>query len=184
MISREELAHLSEEELDKLYETKKTEFDKTVAKNRRIQAMLSRKIQDKNEIVNTLQQEIDELLATHPELNVAKSRIDDTNHDPEKLRTEIDLHRETLTNMQTSHIQIQREISELEAHLERQKKVEIQLNIEINDLIAQKTSLSGDNAGQAELHELSKLTQEYQSLQEELEKLAIEINSLKEQIQR
>lgn len=184
LITREELAQLSEEELEKLYEIKKTEFDKTVAKNRRIQAMLIRKIQDKNEIVNTLQREIDELLAAHPELNVAKSPIDDANYDPEKLQNEIDLHKETLTNMQTYQIQIQREISELEAHLEQQKTVEIQLHKEVEDLITQRNSISGDNAGQAELLELSKLAQEYQALQDELDDLAIEINSLKNQIQR
>jgi predicted nucleic acid-binding Zn-ribbon protein len=184
LLTREELAQLSEEELEKLYEMKKTEFEKTVAKNRRIQAILSRKIQNKTEIVNNLQREVDELLAIHPELNVAKSPIDDANYDPEKLQNEIDLHKETLINMQTNQVKIQREISELETHLERQKTVEIQLHKEIEDLIAHRNSISGDNAGQAELLELSKLAQEYQALQDELNKLAIEINSLKNQIQR
>lgn len=183
---------MSEEELERIYQEKKAAYDKTVAKNRRIHEMLYKKISRKQEDVNSLKNEIEEILEANPELKAwykygkdkTKSPIDDANYDPEKLQNEIDLHKETLTNKQTNQIQIQREISELETHLEQQKTVETQLHKEIEDLIPQRNSISGNNAGQAELLELSKLAQEYQTLQDELDKLAIEINSLKNQIQR
>lgn len=76
MSTRDNLSQLSEEELEKLYQEKKAEYDQKLSKNRRIRGILSRKINEKQESVNNLKKEIKNFLASHPELAVAKQDFD------------------------------------------------------------------------------------------------------------
>ena len=62
MSTRDNLSQLSEEELEKLYQEKKAEYDQKMSKNRRIRGILLRKINEKQESVNNLKKEIDDII--------------------------------------------------------------------------------------------------------------------------
>ncbi|MFX0171743.1 MAG: hypothetical protein ACFE9L_07475 [Candidatus Hodarchaeota archaeon] len=182
---------MSEEELEQLYQEKKSQYDRILSKNRRIHEMLKKKVDQKQDNVILLKKEIEELLTSNSELKMwfnaiskAKDSIDDNELNLEKIKSKIESHKVTLSNMKTSQTQIQREINEIKILLEQRKTTENQLQKEIGDLVAKKSPISNNDVVQTELLELSNLTQDYQALQNELDNITNEINSLKAQIQR
>ena len=70
MLTREKLEQLSEEELETLYQQKKTELEQKLGKNRRIRGMLSRKVDEKQKNVENLKNQISELLEANPDLKL------------------------------------------------------------------------------------------------------------------
>lgn len=191
MLTREKLEKMSEEELEQLYQEKKSQYDRILSKNRRIHEMLKKKVDQKQDNVILLKKEIEELLTSNSELKMwfnaiskAKDSIDDNELNLEKIKSKIESHKVTLSNMKTSQTQIQREINEIKILLEQRKTTENQLQKEIGDLVAKKSPISNNDVVQTELLELSNLTQDYQALQNELDNITNEINSLKAQIQR
>ena len=75
MSTRDNLSQLSEEELEQLYQEKKADYEQKMSKNRRIRGILSRKINEKQKAVDDLKKEIDDFIASHPELSVAKENF-------------------------------------------------------------------------------------------------------------
>lgn len=75
MLTREKLSQLSEEELEKLYQEKKAEYDQKMSKNRRIRGMMSRKVDEKQKTVTKIQKENNEIFAAHPELSFVKENF-------------------------------------------------------------------------------------------------------------
>ena len=177
MLSKEELEKLSDQELEKLYQDKKAEFDKKLSKNRRIRAMLSRNVDKKQKIVNNLKKEINDLLVSHPELSVAKQEFDDTDQDPAELKSLIQERQKTLSQLQSKKLYIERAIAETSNHIEQQKALETQFQTEITSLISQSESYSNDDE-ENEVLELNRLSQEIKSAQDDLEVLLQEIEDI------
>lgn len=180
MSTKDNLSQLSEEELEKLYQDKKSEYDQKLAKNRRIRGILSRKINEKRQTVNNLTKEIDDFLASHPELSVAKQDFDDTDYDPEELKLLIQEKQKILSQLHSKKLQIEKSIPEITNHIRHQKLLEDQYQKEINVLISQTETLS--DSENSELLELEQLSQENKSAQDELEALIIEIDELRKGI--
>jgi hypothetical protein len=73
--TRDSLSQLSEEELEKLYQEQKADYEQKTSKNRRIRGILSRKVNEKQNSVDNLKKEINDFLSSHPELSVAKENF-------------------------------------------------------------------------------------------------------------
>jgi hypothetical protein len=72
LLNRKQLDQMTDEELEKIYNDIRKELEEKKAKNRRIRGILSRKIKEKEESLNNLKNQINEVLVNHPEL---KKRI-------------------------------------------------------------------------------------------------------------
>ncbi len=179
LLTKDKLNQLSEEELEKLYQQKKADYDQKIAKNRRIRGLLQRKLDSKTEIVNNLQNKIDDFLAAHPE--VAKQDFDDQEQNPAELTKLIQEQRESLSGLQTKKLNIERTITETANHIERQKALEERLQHEIERLYSQFDELSNDNED-AEQLELNRVTREIQSAQDELDSIQNEIEEIRGKI--
>jgi len=181
LLTREKLSQLSEEELENLYQEKKAKYDQKMSKNRRIRGMLSKKVDEKQKNVNKRKKEINDLLADHPELSVVKQDFDDIEQDPAELKELIQEKQQTLSQLQSKRLQIERTITETSNHNKQQKSLEEQYQQEISSLIAQSGSLS-DVSGRPELLELDQLSKEINSAQDELNTLTKEIEDIREKI--
>ncbi|MFX1516743.1 MAG: hypothetical protein ACFFC6_10560 [Promethearchaeota archaeon] len=180
MSTRDNLSQLSEEELERLYQEKQADCEQKKAKNRRIRGILSRKVNEKQNSVDRLKKEINDFLASHPELSVVKQDFDDTIHDPEELKQSIQEKQKVLSQLQSKKLQIEKEIPEVSNHIQQQKLLENQFQKEINLLIIQTKSVSDSES--SELLELDQLSKEIQSAQNELESLLIEIEQLQKEV--
>ncbi|MFX0013950.1 MAG: hypothetical protein ACFFB2_12805 [Promethearchaeota archaeon] len=177
MQTRENLSQLSENELEKLYQEKKEEFDQRLTKNRRIRGILSRKIDEKQKIVTSLNNEIEDFFASHPELNVVKQDFDDAIQDPEELNKLIQEKQQILFHLQSTKLNVEKSISEISNHIKEQKILENQYQQEISSLISHSDAIS--NFDESELSELDLISQEIQSAQDELQILTNEIEELR-----
>ena len=182
MSTRDNLSQLSGEELERLYQERKAEYEQKTAKNRRIRGILSRKVNEKQNSVDSLKKEINDFLTSHPELSVVKQDFGDTIYDPEELKQSIQEKQTVLSQLQSKKLQIQKEIPEISNHIQQQKLLEDQFQKEINLLITQTKSLSDSES--SELLELDQLSKEIQSAQDELESLLSEIEQLQKEVQQ
>ncbi|MFX1507926.1 MAG: hypothetical protein ACFFDC_17705 [Promethearchaeota archaeon] len=180
MTTRDILSQLSEEELERLYQDKKAEYEKKIAKNRRIRGILSRKVNDKQNSVDNLKKEIHDLLQSHPELSVVKQDFDDTTYEPEELIEAIKDKQKILSQLQSKKLQIEQDIPKVSKHIEQQKLLEEQYQKEISSLISQNETLSDSES--SELLELNQLSQDIQSAQDELETLINEIEAFRKEV--
>ena len=180
MLTREQLEKMSEEELETLYQEKKADFEQKVSKNRRIRGILSRKINEKQKAVDDLKKEVDDFIASHPELSVVKQDFDDIIHDPEELKHSIQEKQKVFSQLQSKKLRIEKDLPEVTNHIEQQKKLEDQFQKEIDLLITQTKSLSDSES--SELLELDQLSKEIQSAQDELEALIIEVEQLQKEV--
>ena len=180
MLTRENLSQLSEEELERLYQEKKAEYEQKIAKNRRIRGILSRKVNEKQNSADNLKKEINDLLQSHPELSVVKQDFDDTPYNPEELKEAIKDNQKLLSQLQSKKLQIELDIPKVSKHIEQQKLLEDQFQKEINSLISQNETLSDSES--SELLELDQLSKDIQSAQEEFEALLIEIEELQKEV--
>lgn len=183
-MTREKLEQLSEEELETLYQQKKTEYNQKIAKNRRVRGILSRKVDEKQERVQTLKNQISALLDANPQLKLKfnslsgaiKQDFDDTDYNPEELTQLIQEKQKILSQLQSKKLQIEKSIPELSNHIEQQKLVEDHYQKEITQLISQTETISDSES--SEMLELDQLSQEIKSAQAELEALISEIEEL------
>ncbi|UCG01149.1 MAG: hypothetical protein JSW11_16215 [Candidatus Heimdallarchaeota archaeon] len=180
MSTRDKLSQLSDDELEKIYQEKKAEYDQKILKNRRIRGILSRKINEKQKSVENLRKEADDFLTSHPELSVAKQDFDDTDFDPEELKQLIQEKQTILSQLQSKKLEIEKSIPEITNHIKQQKLLENQYQEEINLLISQSENFSESDS--FEMLELDQLSHEIKSAQDELESLSKGIEELRNKV--
>ncbi len=175
MVDQEYLEQLSETELDKLLQEKKTEYDQRSTKYNRIQDLLRHKVTTKEKTVRNYQSETDLLRVKHPDVNVAKQDFDDN---PQFLRESIQKHTTAILNLQTHQIQLKKLIKEVSLDFGKLKAQEKFLQQEVDNLITLNDELGQDPEDQSEKMQLAVITSEYQSTHDLLDTLSLEIEHL------
>ncbi|MHA1976976.1 MAG: hypothetical protein ACW98F_13050 [Candidatus Hodarchaeales archaeon] len=175
MVDREFLEQLSESELDKLYEEKKSEYDKRSIKYKRIQDLLRRKVTTRQKTIQKYQSEVDLLRVKHPDINVAKQDFDDN---PQFLRESIQKHTTALLNLQTHQIQLKKLIKENNMELVKLQAQGKFLQKEVDELITVNEELSQGLEDQSEKMQLAVITSEYQTTHDLLDTITLEIEHL------
>ena len=175
MLRKETLEQLSEEELEKVYQEKKADYDERVRKNKRIQDILARKRDTLKTQVEAIQSETDLLQAKHPGITVADGGTDE---DPDQLKAIIQKHHTTILNLQSKQIQQKKQLKEIKLEIIRKQTEEKSLQKEIEQLIAENDEMTNQAKDSAEKMELAVITSEYQSTQDNLDALTVEIEHL------
>ena len=189
MLPREKLEQLSEEELENLYQQKKTELEQKLGKSRRIRGMLSKKVDEKQKNVENLKNQISELLEANPDLKLKynslsselKQDFDDIDQDPAELNRVIQEKQKTISHLQSKKLHIERTITETSNHIEQQKALEELFQQEIASLISQSEPFSAVDEN-SELLELNQLSKEINSAQDEFEAITNEIEDIREKV--
>lgn len=175
MLRKETLEQLSEEELEKIYQEKKAEYDERIRKNKRIQGILSRKRDTLKSQVKDAQNEVDLLQAKHPDIKVNERAVDE---DPDQLKATIQKLHTTILNLQSKQIQKKKLLKEMKLEIIRQQTEEKRLQKEIDQLISENDALTNQAKDSTEKIELAVLTSEHQSTQDNLDALTVEIEHL------
>ncbi len=179
MYSKENLEKRSDSELETICKEIKTNYEKRINKNQRIQDLLSRKQSKLEKNIRNLQSKIDQLRAQNPNVEVVKRDFDD---DPEILNETIQKHHTTILNLQTSQLKIKKQIKEINLEISKEQTNEKVIQKEIDHLIAQTNEINQNGQDHPETMQLAVITSEYQSTHDLLDTLTLEIETLHKQI--
>jgi uncharacterized coiled-coil DUF342 family protein len=177
--SRDDLSKLTEEELESLYQKKKTEFDNKLSKNRRIRGMLSKKVEHLSKKVHDLQHEIDEIVETHPD--VVKVKFDDDtgpDTNPEELKTDVQQLQKELSDLHSQKLLISNNIIEINSLISKQKEKNKELERRIEELINEANNIA-KNGVSLENEELTMLFQEEEAIKDKTANLIKEIEDIR-----
>ncbi|MHA2108943.1 MAG: hypothetical protein ACW99R_14665 [Candidatus Hodarchaeales archaeon] len=175
MVDRKNLEQLSESELNKLYQEKKSEYDERSGKYKRIQDLLRKRVTIKQKMIQKYQSETDLLRVKHPEVNIAKQDFDDN---PQFLRESIQKHTTILLNLQTHQIQIKKSLKDISLEFAKLQAQEKFLQQEVDNLISLNDELGQNLEDQSEKMQLAVITSEYQSTHDLLDTITLEIEHL------
>ncbi|MFW9855211.1 MAG: hypothetical protein ACFFFG_09120 [Candidatus Thorarchaeota archaeon] len=175
------MSQLSEIELDEVLEEKKQIFERNRAKNQRVQALLTRKITQKQEILHDLQNKIDEKLSETPELKYLLNSHD-ANENPEELSGTITSNKNMVMELESKKIILDREATSLKKTVEilNSRQNALQEDIEVQKRVIK--SLSTSDLDRDEGVYLTQISQEYDEINEKMKILDADIEKLKKQI--